>query len=99
MLDRSQIALLPLIAANAAWWWTPQRRNAIALGAASLGLALTGVAIGWLRGIVGALAPDDSPIFISGLAQWLASPPGLAITAALALALWQHLRPPAAAAP
>ncbi len=99
MLEPEQIALLPLIAANAAWWRTQQTQNAIALGAASLVLALAGVAFGLLRGVVDALAPDNSRIFFGGLAQWLASPPGLAITAALALALWQHVRPPPAAAP
>jgi hypothetical protein len=99
LLEPAQIALLPLIAANAAWWKTQQTRSAIALGASSLVLALACVAIGLLRGIVAALAPDGSRMFISGLAQWLASPPGLAITAALALALWQHLRPLPAAAP
>jgi hypothetical protein len=62
-------------------------------------LALACAAIGLLCGLVDALAPDNGRMFIGGLAQWLASPPGLAITAALALALWQHLRPLSAAAP
>jgi len=99
MLETDQIALLPLIAANAAWWRTQQTQHAIALGASSLVLALAGVAVGLLRSSVDALAPDNSRIFVSGLAQWLASPPGLAITAAMALALWQHLRHPPTAAP
>lgn len=99
VLDSSQIALLPLIAANAAWWQTHRTRSAIALGASSLALALACIAIGLLRGFVDALARDDGRQFASGLAQWLASPPGLAITAAMALALWQHVRPPPAAAP
>lgn len=99
LLEPRQIALLPLIAANAAWWRTQQTRSAIVQGAASLALALAGVAIGLLRGLVDTLASDNSRIFASGLAQWLASPPGLAITAALVLALWQHLRPSSAAAP
>lgn len=99
LLEPGQIALLPLIAANAAWWRTQQTRNVIALGAASLVLALACVAIGLLRGLVDTLASDNSRVFVSGLAQWLASPSGLAITAALALALWQHLHPPPAVAP
>lgn len=93
VLAPPQIALLPLIAANAAWWRTYRTQHAITLGASSLTLALACIAIGLLRGMVDAFAPDDGRLFVGGLAQWLASPPGLAITAAMALALWQHMRP------
>lgn len=99
LLDRSQIALLPLIVANAAWWQTQQTRNATALVTSSVVLAVACVAIGLLRGIAGTLSSDNARIFVGGLAQWLASPAGLAIAAAVALALWQYLRPPPAATP
>lgn len=99
VLDQSQAALLPLAAANAAWWRTHRTQSGIALGASSLVLALACIAIGLLRGSIDAFAPDTSGLLISGLAQWLASAPGLAITAAVALALWQYLRLPSAAAP
>lgn len=99
MLDQPQIALLPLIAANAAWWNTYRTQSGIALGACSLVLALAGIAAGLLRSGADAFAADSSSLFISGLTRWLASPPGLAITAALVIALWQYLRLPSAAAP
>jgi len=96
LLDPSPIALLPLIAANAGWWRTYRTQNAIALGTSSVVLAVACVAVGLLRGVIDALARDDVRRFVGGLAQWLASPAGLLITAAVALALWQHLHPPAA---
>lgn len=99
VLDRSQIALLPLIAVNAAWWRTHRTQGAITLGASSLLLALACVATGLLRSVIDMLAPDNGRLFVGGLAQWLASPPGLAITAAITLALWQHMRPLPAGAP
>lgn len=99
MLDPPQAALLPLIAANAAWWNTYRMRSGTALGAYSLVLALAGIATGLLRSCADAFAADSSGLLISGLTRWLVSPPGLAITAALAIALWQYLRLPPAAAP
>lgn len=93
VLDRLQIALVPLIAANAAWWRMQRTQSTITQSASSLQLALACIAVGLLRDGVDALASDNSRLFVSGIARWLASPPGLAITAALALALWQHLRP------
>jgi hypothetical protein len=93
LLDPSTIALLPLIAANAGWWRTHRTQNAIALGTSSIVLALACVAIGLLRGVVDAFARDDLRRVVDGFAQWLASPAGLLITAAVAVALWQLLRP------
>lgn len=62
-------------------------------GALGLVLALACVAIGLLRGGVETLARGNGPWIVGGVAQWLASPPGLLITAALALALYQYRRP------
>lgn len=80
------VALLPLAAANPAWW---RSGGAPAVG---LLLVLAPPVVGALRGAAAWIAADGDGGFAAGSAAWLLSPAGLLIVAALVLALFRHVR-------
>ncbi|HVH32700.1 MAG TPA: hypothetical protein VM847_01140 [Tahibacter sp.] len=80
------VALLPLAAANPAWWRSD--------GSPAIGLLLVFAppVVGALRSAAAWIAADGDGGFVAGSAAWLLSPAGLLIAAALMLALFRRLR-------